>query len=104
MKNKTEAEGLQYLGVKKRYGERLVLISGAQLTLNFVEQQFKAENGEKSLALWTIAGSRVIITAVKQYSFVDGLAICNTTDHYLDICVMQLSIGSHMKFSEGNAF
>ena len=42
MKNKAEAEGLQYLDVKKRYGERLVLISDAQLTLNFVEQQFKA--------------------------------------------------------------
>jgi hypothetical protein len=41
VQSKAEVEGLQYLDVKKRYGERLVLISGAQLTLNFVEKRFK---------------------------------------------------------------
>jgi hypothetical protein len=42
VQSKAEVEGLQYLDVKKRYGERLVLISGAQLTLNFVEKRFKS--------------------------------------------------------------
>ena len=64
--------------------------SVAHRTSIILKEVIRKENGIKSLTPWTIAGSRVVITAVKQYSFVDGLAICNTTGHYFDICTVQL--------------